>query len=238
MYVSSPAIVLNRLKHNDNTIITTLYTQQMGSITFAVKIPKTSKAQLKPTLIQPLNQLHIEWNHRPNTPIQRPKNLHLLQPYNSLLSLPPKTTLATFLAETLYNAIRQEKQGDLHPFIAQSLLWLDLKPSDYHNFPIVFLLHLACLLGFTPKLDNPHHFPYFDLLNAEYTPSLPQHNFYLHHQDAQYIPLFMRLNYSTMHLLHLTPDQRQRSLRIITTYLRLHIPDFPQLNSLNLLSQI
>ena len=100
---------------------------------------------------------------------------------------------------------------------------------------IVLLIQLARHLGIAPDAIPFKEQNFFDLLNTEYTVTPPQHKYYLHPYDAQHIPLILRLRYPTMHLLKLTPAERHRALRIILTYYRLHIPNFPQLRSLEML---
>ena len=41
-----------------------------------------------------------------------------------------------------------------------------------------------------------------------------------------------------MHLLSLPPAERYRALRVIAAYYRLHLPNFPQLRSLELLGDM
>jgi DNA repair protein RecO (recombination protein O) len=48
----------------------------------------------------------------------------------------------------------------------------------------------------------------------------------------------MRLNYETMGLFAMNRQQRQRCLAIVMDYYRLHLPDFPQLKSLDILQEL
>lgn len=238
MFTTSPAIVLNRVKHSDSTLVVSLYTEAMGTVAFAVRIPKTSRASIKPTLFQPLNILTIEWDHRPNQNLQRLRNCHVLTPYSTISYEPQKAIIATFLAEVVHHSLKEEHQGELFPFLQNSLMWLDCTKAGYEDFHIVFLIKFARFLGFQPNIDEHDERPYFDLVNAEYADAQPLHNFYLRRGDAQYIPLFLRLQYHNVQHLHLTRELRLRALNIITTYYRLHIPQFPKLQSFEVLTQL
>ena len=46
-----------------------------------------------------------------------------------------------------------------------------------------------------------------------------------------------RLNYSTMHLFRMTRQQRSRCVDVILAYYRLHVPDFPDMKTLEVLRQ-
>lgn len=252
MFQSSRAIVLSKVRHTDSTFIATLYTEQAGSITFAVRIPKTSRATIKSQLFQPLTLLHIEWDNRVTQPLQRLRNAHLLAPYSTLHTLPHKAAIATFLAETLFYALRQERSGDIFSFLHHSLLWYD-SPQDclyaksgsaapesgsVDNFPLIFLAQLTDHLGIGINADLAAPLPYFDLMEGEYTHTQPQHLYYLHGSDARFVHTLRRLSHRTAHLLRLTPSEQHRALRAIVAYYRIHVPDFPKLRSLDILSEL
>lgn len=243
MFITSRAIVLNRVRHTDQRFLTTLYTEALGSVTFAVRIPKTRKAQIRPVLFQPLSLLTIEWDHRENTDIQRLRSVSILSPYTTLTTTPAKAAIVTFLSEMLTHALRPEHDGSLFPFLQTSFLLLDQKPDRYANFHIVFLSLLARHLGFSPNMeDEPPHSnasnAVFDLLNAEFLPNPPAHSYFIEGAEARFIPTLLRLNYANMHRLRLSRAQRQRILSLLVDYYRLHIPSFPQVRSLSILTEV
>ncbi|MBQ7742896.1 MAG: recombination protein O N-terminal domain-containing protein [Bacteroidaceae bacterium] len=229
MFVTSRAIVLNKVRHNDNTVIATLYTEAQGSVAFAVKRngggKRTNSSNLRVQLLQPLTLLTVEWEHHPTRQLQQLKNIEA----PTLSPLRDFAISDNLIAEALYHALKEEHQGDHFPFLQHSLA------NQGDNLPIVLLIQLARHLGIAPEAKAFKERCFFDLLNAEYTDNPPLHKYYLHPYDAQHIPLILRLRYPTMHLLKLTPAERHRALRIILTFYRLHIPGFPQLRSLEML---
>ena len=235
MFLSSPAIVLSRVHHTDNTYILTLYTQAEGSISFAVR---NTKSRAQTSNLQPLTLLNIEWNHHPSRNLQHLQSVSILSPYTTLTSHPHKAAVATLLGEALHHALRQEHHGDIFPFLLTSLQWLDGASQLYDNFHLIFLVQLAGQLGIEPNLEGASRSPYFDMINAECTPAQPQHNYYLTHSDLRLAPLLHRLSYTDMHRLVLTPSERHRTLRAILAYYRIHIPGFPQLRSPEMLKDM
>lgn len=233
MFVSSRAIVLNKVRHNDNTVIATLYTEAQGTVAFAVKHStgsenKKRKGNLKVQLLQPLTVLSIEWDSHPTRHLQQLKSIEA----TGATSPRQFAVSDNLIAEALYHALKEEHQGEHFHFLQRSLT------TDGENLPIVLLIQLARQLGIAPEVKAFKEQRFFDMLNVEYTDSPPAHKFYLHPYDAQHIPLILRLRYPTMHLLRLTPTERHRILRIIATYYRLHIPNFPQLRSLDILREM
>ncbi|MCH5178619.1 MAG: recombination protein O N-terminal domain-containing protein [Prevotellaceae bacterium] len=252
MFLSSRAIVLSKVRHTDSTFIATLYTEQAGSVAFAVRIPKTSRATIKPQLFQPLTLLTIEWDNREQQSLQRLRNAHLLAPYTTLHTHPHKAAVSAFLAETLYHALHQENNGNIFSFIHHSLLWYDCpegcfvsksgyvvpKSGNVDNFPLIFLAQLTDHLGIGISAANGAPLPYFDLIEGEYTPTQPPHLYYLYGRDALFVHTLRRIAYPTLHLLRLTPAEQHRALRAIVAYYRIHIPDFPKLRSLDILRDL
>ena len=228
MFVTSRAIVLNKVRHNDNTVIATLYTEAQGTVAFAVKRNsggKTRSHGVKVQLLQPLTLLTIGWDHHPTRQLQQLKNIE----GTNISPLRNFTITDNLIAEALYHALKEEHQGDVFPFLQYSMT------NSGDNMAIVLLIQLARHLGIAPEAIPFKEQNYFDLLNAEYLAAPPQHKYYLYPSDAQHIPLMLRLTYHTMSRVPLSPTEQHRILRIILTYYRLHIPNFPQLRSLEML---
>lgn len=252
MFITSDAIVLNRVRYTDNRFLTTLYTQERGSVTFAVRIPKTAKAGIKPLLFQPLNLLTVEWDHHGSDTIRRLRSVNLCEPYSTISSSPAKAAIATFLSEVLTYTLRSEHDGSLFPFLKTSFLYLDRLDNGYANFHIVFLTRLARYMGIAPDprallrgrhsrsaaSDSSGPLSFFDLMNAELVPAEPNHSYWIGAEETAFLPVLMRLSYSNMHLLRLTRAQRRRILNLIIDYYRLHIPSFPEVRSLPILTEI
>ncbi len=242
----SPAIVLQLIPHNDTTLVTTLYTATHGTVSFVLRRPrngksgKSGKSGVSLPLFQPLTLLQVEWEHRDNISLQRMQNAHLRHPYSTLTSQPRKAATASMLTEMLAPVLRDDRQGELFEFIEQSLLWLDAAPQQRaDNFALVFILRLIAHAGVAPDTTQYRPGKVFDLLNGEWldTPP-PAHRYYLLPNDARHIPLFMRLRLHNMHLVRLDAAQYNRALRVVSTYARLHVTNFPQLKSIDLVCSL
>jgi DNA repair protein RecO (recombination protein O) len=76
------------------------------------------------------------------------------------------------------------------------------------------------------------------MLNACFTPSVPESGAFLKPDEAARVQMLLRMNYETMHLFSMSRAERNRCLTIINDYYRLHIPDFPVLKSLEVLKEL
>ena len=85
---------------------------------------------------------------------------------------------------------------------------------------------------------SPKEELFFDLRGAVFCTAPPLHRDYLLPQEASRIGLLMRMDYPTMHLFRLSRAERNRILEILLLYYRLHLPAFPELQSLSVLKEI
>ena len=240
MYQKLTGIVLHSLKYNDTSNIVDIYTEQGGRTSFLVKIPRTRKSGVRSVLFQPLALVELEADVRPTSNLHRIREAKSLYPFRSLPYHPYKSSIAMFLAEFLYRALKEEApNGPLFAYLTHSIRWLDgCEGRPFSNFHLVFLMRLSRFLGLYPNVDDYTSGCYFDMLNACFTPLLPKGGTFLKPDEAARIRLLLRMNYETMHLFAMSRAERNRCLTVINDYYRLHLPDFPVLRSLEVLKEL
>ena len=224
MLQKTKGIVLHTLKYNDTSIIVDMYTELSGRTSFLVPVPRSRKAAVKSVLFQPLSFIEFEADFRPNATLYRVKEAKSFYPFTSIPYDPYKSSMALFLAEFLYRAIREEAENrPLFAYLQHSVIWLDECREGFANF----------------HLEDYHTGDYFDLLNACFTSTRPQlHSSYINPEEAGRLRQLMRMNYETMHLFGMSRAERTRCLTIMNDYYRLHLPDFPALKSLDVLKEL
>ncbi len=141
------------------------------------------------------------------------------EPYASLPYHPLKQTIALFLGEFLFYALRNEGASQpLFQFLLNSLLWLDGKESGFANYPVTFLIRLTRFLGIWPT-------------EAEAQSLLPE-------GERGFVPLLLRMNFNSMHLYQFSTVQRQRVLCVLNDYYRRHVAGFPEMRSMAILREV
>lgn len=240
MLQKTVGIVLHTLKYNDTSIIVEMYTESMGRGSYLVSVPRSRKAVVKSVLFQPLSLIEFEADIRSNHSLYKIKEAKSFYPFSSVPYDPYKSSIALFLAEFLYRAVREEAENrPLFAYLVHSITWLDECRTGFANFHLVFLMRLSRFLGLYPNLENYHEGDYFDMLNACFTSQRPQlHSSYIFPVDASRLINLMRMNYETMHLFAMNRMERARCLTIINDYYQLHLPDFPVLKSLEILKEL
>ena len=239
MLTKTQAIVLHAIKYGETRLIVDMVTKVFGRQAFIVSIPKTPKGKVKKQFFQPLTILEIETDIRPRQQLQKLHDVRLAAPFASIPFEPDKLAISLFVAEFLYYALRSEQRNELlYDYLEYSIVWLDGQQSSFANFHLVFLLRLTRFLGFYPNLDDYKDGDYFDLRESVFMPVPPVHRDFLHPEEAQKVQLMMRMDFPTMHLFRMSHQERNRLLEVSLKYYRLHLPDFPEMKSIEVLQAL
>ena len=239
MLTKTQAIVLHAIKYGETRLIVDMFTKVFGRQAFIVSIPKTPKGKVKKQFFQPLTILEIETDIRPRQQLQKLHDVRLAAPFASIPFEPDKLAISLFVAEFLYYALRSEQRNELlYEYLENSIVWLDGQQSSFANFHLVFLLRLTRFLGFYPNLDDYKDGDYFDLRESVFMPMPPVHRDFLHPKEAQKVQLMMRMDFPTMHLFRMSHQERNRLLEVSLKYYRLHLPDFPEMKSIEVLQAL
>ena len=239
MLTKTQAIVLHAIKYGETRLIVDMFTKVFGRQAFIVSIPKTPKGKVKKQFFQPLTILEIETDIRPRQQLQKLHDVRLAAPFASIPFEPDKLAISLFVAEFLSYALRSEQRNELlYEYLENSIVWLDGQQSSFANFHLVFLLRLTRFLGFYPNLDDYKDGDYFDLRESVFMPMPPVHRDFLHPDEAQKVQLMMRMDFPTMHLFRMSHQERNRLLEVSLKYYRLHLPDFPEMKSIEVLQAL
>ena len=239
MLQKTVGIVLRALKYKDNSLIVDMYTECCGRASFLVPVSRSRKATVKASIFQPLALVELEADFRPTATIYKVKDAKSYYPFSTLPYDPYKSAIALSLSEFLYRAVREESENrPLFTYLHHSIIWLDECRTGFSNFHLVFLIRLTRFLGFYPNLEGYTEGCCFDLLNACFTPFRPSHSYYINSAEAAQLLTLTRVKYDTMHVLSMNRTERMRCLTVIEQYYRLHLPDFPELKSLDVLKEL
>jgi len=236
MIETTKSIVLKTIKYGDTSLITTCYTQNSGIKAYMLKgVLKAKKAKIKAAYFQPLMQLTLTVNHNNKGSLNSIRDLEVTSFYNSIYTDIKKQTIALFLAEIVYYAIREEEQNStLYQYLETSFLWLDTHDT-VSNFHLLFLLNLTKFLGFYPEI-NDINASYFDLLEGTFTNKATS-NIVSGDNLVQFKKL-LGINFDMIHTIDFNASNRQEVLSILIQYFELHLGGFKKPKSLEVLRSI
>ncbi len=239
MNIKTRAIVLQTTKYGEAQLIVDFFTEELGRLSFILRIPKSVKSKNKRQLFQPLSLLNLEFDYRPKPGLQKLKEASLAVPFVDLPFSPIKLALSLFISELLASVTKDEQTNlPLYKFIEDSILWLDDAKCNYSNFHIVFMVRLSFFLGFFPNLENGEQGDYFDLEDGCFVPYVPTHAHYLGKEDSLRMLGLLRLSYETMHLYTMSRLDRNRCVEVILEYFKIHVPGFPEMKSFPILKEL
>lgn len=239
MLIKTRAIVLHSFRYGESKMIAELLTESAGRLSCITRLSNSAKSKIKKQFFQPLTILELEIDMRRRTGLHAIKDARIAVPFFSIPFDACKLSIALFTAEFLLRATRNEQPDVLiYKYVESSVLWLDGIGRRFSNFHLVFMMRLTRFAGFFPNLDDYSDGCCFDLRNGCFTSSPPLHRDYLAPDEACKIQLLMRMNYDTMHLYAMSRAERNRCVDVILNFYRLHVPDFKNIKSLDVLKEL
>ena len=238
MLIKTKAIVLHSFRYGESKIIVDMLTEELGRTACIATAGKSARGGMKRQYFQPLTIIEAvaETRRQGLMPL---KEARVAAAYASIPFDPVKLPVALFLAEFIGNATRKATADKpAFAYIENSILWLDGCDRHFANFHLVFMMRMAKFLGFYPNLDDYTPGCRFDLRASCFRSDAPLHTDCLSPADSERITLLLRMNYPTMHLYKMTRDERNRMADVILRYYQLHIPDFPEMKSLDVLKEL
>lgn len=171
MLAKTRGIVLRNTNYRENSLISKIYTREFGIRTYILQSVRKGKSAIKPSMVQPLSIILMDVYEKPNSNIQRVKEIksgHLLLNIQSSMV---KKSIAMFLLEVLNQCIVEENcENELFDFLEQSILQLETEELD-PIFPSKFLLSLSSFLGVYPNVELSDENGYFSLEDGNMTGS-------------------------------------------------------------------
>ena len=232
-------IVLRTLKYSDSLMIADIFTATRGRLSFLVPVSRSKSCKVRSVLFQPLAMLTFKANYRPGRGLTRVAEVQPYVMYSSIPYEPCKSAVALYLSEFLTRALHEESDNEsLFTFLEYSLRWFDEVQDGYANFHLLFLMRLTRFLGISPNLEDATRCHYFDLAAGCFCGVQPLHGNFLPAAQALELFNFLFSEYGDAASFAMNRQRRGEILDFLQRYYRLHIPDFPELKSAEVLKEL
>lgn len=221
-------------------MIADIFTETRGRLSFLVPVSRSKSSKVKSVLFQPLSMLTFNAAYKQGGKMMRLSEVRPYVLYSSIPYDPCKSAVALYLAEFLTRALREESDNAaIFAFLEYSLRWFDEAAKSFANFHILFLMRLTRFLGIAPNLEDAvAGRGYFDLSAGCFVGVQPLHgNFLTATQAADFFSL-LECDYDDVSSVAMSRTLRGEFLDVIQRYYRLHIPDFPELKSSEVLKEL
>lgn len=235
MRVSDKAIVLQAVKHGDNSFILRLYTRNHGLISAAARTGKTASSKIRASNLMPLSLLDVEMIMKQNREIHPLTEVTCYYVTTGISGSIVRLSIAQFLNELLLKALKEQGANPhLYDFIQACLRVLN-EAETCTNLHLYFLSELTKYLGFEPQNDHNPSRPYFDCREGRFSAVGLTMPLGLNQADSALFSAFLKEDLLQASLTH---AQRQLLLEIWLAYYRLHIPGFGEVKSLGVLKEV
>ena len=237
MIISTSAIILSKVRYQDNDLIVKCLTRDLGVVSYMVKNISTSKkSKNKFAFFQLLNILDLESNYNPNRSIQYIKDLKIRYNFTSLHTNIYKSSVVMFLSDILSNIIHNEsKDLELFDFIEESFIWYD-KSEDSSSFYLIFLMKITHYLGFYPDCTNMSY-NYFNLEEGLVETS-KNSKYVIQGGSLVLFKTILGIKFDSNYLPFIDKINKKDILKNILIYFKLHVDGFKDPKSLKVLNQI
>lgn len=242
MLHNTRGIVLRSVKYGDSSLITTLFTEKQGVQTYIVQGARSTKTKSnKAAMLQPGTLLELVVYHKPQTNLQRIKEMQYAYIYTALQEEVLKNSITLFSTEVLLRLLPEHAEmPELFDFSFHYFQQLDKEPvNTIANFPVYFVIQCSKLLGYEIHGEFCDRTPYLNMQDGAFTDHMPIAGPYANDDEACALSLLLQVN--TTHALagiRLNADIRNGILDWLLEFLRQHTQHFSTIKSLDVLRAI
>ncbi|NPD45135.1 MULTISPECIES: DNA repair protein RecO [unclassified Lentimicrobium] len=238
MIEKTKGIIFRVTKFSESSLVVKVFTEVFGMRTYMVRGVRKKKSKTPMNLFQPLSILDMVVYEKAGRDIQHVKDVKAGHIFSSIPYEMNKTSMVIFLNEVLYKAIGEEETNEnMFQFIFQSLQYLDTADEKYYNFHLWFLSHFTRFLGFEASDNFATRQAIFDMQEGRYTSLRLPETISIHPPLSA---LFHQLNrdksFGTE--LIISREQRKQLLEKLHQYYQFHLPNFSELKSLQVLTEV
>lgn len=224
------AIVLQTFRYGDESLITHLFTEDIGLQSFIIRGAYRRRAKIGAAFFQIMTPLVIV-RASSKGEIGYLKEVSLEYPFKTITSDIVKNSVSLFMGELLQKSIiGTEKNEVLFSFIHHSLQNLDSADCIVNDVPLLFASGLCEILGFAPDTGTYREGFLFSLDEGSFCRGENIGNKFLGREESTAFANLFGKKVITM--------ERRRLLSIMLAYYKIHVPGFREINSCEVLREI
>lgn len=232
-------IVFKTTDYGETSVIVQVFTEKFGIQSYIVNGAKKPKAKIARNMLQPLHLLDMVVYHKSAGSVQRIKELKNSPVLQSVPYDVVKSSIALFLNEVLYKAVKQQSADEhLFEFAFNAIEWLDHQTVGVANFHLLFLIRLTRYLGFYPDRYLAGEADYFDMKNGVFSRFKPDTLLYLSPPNTQNFTALLQCSFENIHELKFNNDERRYLIQKLLEYYALHIESFGLIRSHEVLEEV
>lgn len=239
MLIKTQGIILRSLKYSETSVITDIFTEEKGLRTYIISGVRSQKAKFSASLLQVMSLVDIVAYHREDKEMTRIKELKPAYIFQSLPFDIYKSSVGMMMVEVAQKSIREKEENRrLFQFLFDYFQFLDETKNNVANIHLHFILQLTAYLGFRPGGDFSVTTPVFDMEEGLFVTESENHVNYLDEQQSALLYELLQCDKTQCHLVKMSRQDRGQLLEELLNFYRLHIENFPNINSYDVLKEV
>ncbi|HPK08958.1 MAG TPA: DNA repair protein RecO [Saprospiraceae bacterium] len=237
--VSNEGIVLRVLKYQESSVICDMYTREKGLRSYIVSGVRSTRSKSKTSVYQLMNILTFSAYDGNSEKLNRIKEANFAYLYHKLNFDVIRSSIGVFCLELTRNSIKeQESNPELYDFLINWFKYVDSgEKLNFSLLPLKFAIDLTGYLGFFPLNNSDQVNFYFDLLDGEFYNSTNS-KYCTDEESGELISKLIKCQSSELSDIHAPAALRKKTLKYILDYYSLHIPNFRELKSIEVLATV
>lgn len=232
-------IVIKTTKFSETSLIALIYTKSHGMLSFMVPGVYSRKANIKPSLLQPLLLLDMNFYYKENRNLNKLKEIKAEPVLKDIHFNIQKSSIVLVVSELLFKTIKEEEANEeLFDFLVSSIQLLDDTQNRNKIYLIVFMIQLSKYLGFYPTNNYDDHHKYFDLEKGKFISEPENKSTTIEPSDSEFFGSIIDLNIDCIDEFKSYGRIRRNIINKLITYYQIHVSNFGILNSYKVLSQV
>lgn len=239
MIQATHGIVLTHIRYGESSAIVHIYTKSFGMQSYMVNGAYGRKKRSDFQLLQPLNLLEMEVNHRVDKDLQRIREFKVSPPMMRIPFSQSRRAQAFLITEILSRTLRSEGMNiSLFEFLEQGILALDSEINGLENFHIWLLFNLTRYFGFLPNNNCSDKFPWFDIMEGCFVSSEPAHPYYLKQDGSLLMKNLFSTTLEELPSIARNVAQRRVLLDAMAQFYEIHHQGVGKIRSLQVLEEL
>jgi DNA repair protein RecO (recombination protein O) len=239
MVVNTSGIVFHHFNYSESSIVAKIYTERFGMQSFLVKGVRQKNSRMRMNLFGPLSLVELVMVYKEKSTLHHLREISSAYPFTGISTDIRRSSLAIFINELLYKSIQgEEPDPALFSFLWDATKYLDSTTERLGGFHLSVALELTHFLGFRPHDNYSPVCRFFDMQEGAFMPSIPPHPYFL--DETLSACWHQLLQQSAFHpaTKEWGGDLRDTLLNKILDYYRLHLPNFREMKSPEILKEV
>lgn len=190
-------------------------------------------------LFGPLSLVDLVMVYKEKSTLQHLRDISITNTLSGISTDIRKTSLAIFINELLYKSIQgEEPDTALFEYIVDIAKYLNSTSAQIGSFHLCVAMELTHFLGFRPHDNFSASNRFFDLQEGAFTSSIPPHPYFLDEKFSEYWHELLLQSALQPVENEWGIAMRNNLLNKILDYYRLHLPNFREMKSPEVLKEV